>query len=874
MKNKNRGQAGRPENKNSKNSNSKKRSEGPRSRNDDSGSSKKPRKEIKNARGLADVLGMGAKSASGGSSRPGVKFNGPAPRNGGPSAQSSGGRSSNNPAGTASGKLQYIMNFQPPPGATAAVSRPSEARPTAARPTESRIGGNQAEVRNRMKARTEETRPTSVRPTPAPAAAKRRQAGSENNRIAEGIVKRHPDGFGFFIPDDKEIPDVYISRQSMSGIMTNDRVEVQIYKPRSFSKSKEDRLSGEVMQVLSRSNRRIVGRFLPVDTKYGVILDEHRGWGADLRISTQDSMDAKEGDLVAAEITQYPDDSHEFTGKVVSLIGDSNDPINDVIRIVHEASIPLEFSKQAIAQAKAYGPRVNDVDRKGREDLTELPLITIDGVTARDFDDAIFVEEDGKGFHLIVAIADVSHYVKPGTKLDEEAFERGTSTYFPNFVVPMLPEDLSNNLCSLMPKVPRLCFCCEMHIDFEGEIVDYRFFEGVMESKARVTYGEAQEIMDSKNDPDLRRKSQTVKKLQHVEENILRAADLARILMAKRFREGSLDLEIPETQVVVDTSGETTDIIRSERLFAHRLIEELMLVTNICTARFFDQEQIPGIYRVHESPDPDSIKSLQRYLWNLGGSRSVMGGNLAKKLTQALEAMKERPEAPILNILTLRTMQQARYSDDNAGHFGLGFSHYSHFTSPIRRYPDLIAHRLIKSRLYEKYSAMELSAEDIATATNWLSSCEQRSVKAERKVISIKKARFMKKFEGEEFEGIISSVAKFGIFVMLRTYDVDGLVKIENLGNDRFQYDEENLRLIGARSGLRYSIGDAVKVKVTGVDSDAGKIDFILAGEVPLGKSNENEKKRNNIQAQKRGKAEDDRRSVRKERVSKRRRKN
>jgi ribonuclease R len=375
-----------------------------------------------------------------------------------------------------------------------------------------------------------------------------------------------------------------------------------------------------------------------------------------------------------------------------------------------------------------------------------------------------------------------------------------------------------------------------MNINFNGEIEKYRFFEGVMESKARVTYGEAQEVIDA-NAGNTRGQSQTVQKLRHVEENILRCADLAKILMAKRFREGSLDLEIPETQVVVDASGESTDIIRSERLFAHRLIEELMLATNICAARFLDEAKIPGIYRIHEEPDPDNIRSLQRYLWNLGGNRSVMGGELAKRLTKALEAMKDKPEAQILNILTLRTMRQARYSGENVGHFGLGFSHYSHFTSPIRRYPDLIAHRIIKSQIYPKYKSMQMSEEELASATTWLSSTEQRSVKAERQVISIKKARFMKKFVGKEFEGIISSVAKFGIFVLLRQYDIDGLVKVEALGKDRFMFDEESLRLIGNRSGLRYCIGDQLTVLVTAVDVETGKIDFSLAGEA-LDKAN------------------------------------
>ncbi|MEK7355255.1 MAG: ribonuclease R, partial [Bdellovibrionota bacterium] len=725
--------------------------------------------------------------------------------------------------------------------------------------------------------------PERSRSVAAPAQEEKRGTGRRPGAIVvTGIVKRHPDGFGFLIADQPDTPDIYISRQSMTGIMTNDRVEAEIFKPRSFRGGKEDRLSGEVTKVLARSNTRVVGKFLPVDQKYGVLLDDNRGWGADLRIATKDSMDAKEGEMVAVEITQYPDHKQEFTGRVVTIIGDVEDPVNDVIRVVHMSGIPTEFSKEAVNDARKFGGKVTEREMQGREDLTDLPLITIDGATARDFDDAIYTEQTSTGFRLVVGIADVSHYVKPGTRLDEEAYERGTSTYFPNYVVPMLPEELSNELCSLKPEVLRLCFCCEMEIDFEGAITSYRFFEGVMESKARVTYGEAQELLDSHENGTAATNKSAIK-FKHVAANIQRSADLAKILMQKRFREGSLDLEIPETQVVVDSTGESTDIIRSQRLFAHRLIEELMLATNICTARVIDDFKIPGIYRVHEEPDQDAIKSLQRYLWNLGGSKSVMGGGLAKKLTQALEAMKEKPEAAILNILTLRTMKQAHYTQDNVGHFGLGFTHYSHFTSPIRRYPDLIAHRIIKSQLYKQYHSMQMAEGEIASATTWLSACEQRSVKAERKVISIKKARFIRRFVGQEFEGIVSSVAKFGCFVLLRQYDVDGLIKVEDLGNDRFQFDDENLRLIGARSGLRYSIGDTLKVRVVAANPEDGKVNFELA-EAPQRKPREEGDEdfrkepargtKKKFDAQKRGKAKNDSSRVREKRVPKRRRKN
>lgn len=880
----------------------------------------KSRRQIKNARGLRDVLGVAgeakespkkshgskARSSDRPTDRPSDR---PVGRSGEKRSVARRGKrveeepnniSSPRPQmgqskGPASKKITYITSFQPPSDMRPEPTVDSPRRFSSSTAPASEPGPNRKpiDLHDRSDFRWPKERLTpakSERPDKSRATGEPQKKSHGRGGVSrvQGIVKRHPDGFGFLIPDVADHPDVYISRQYMTGIMTNDRVEVEVFQSR-----KEDRFYGEIRRVVSRASTRIVGEYLPVDRKYGVILDDGRGWGADLRIPTQDSMGAHEGALVAVEITQYPGPDSEFTGRVIGILGDVEDPINDVKRVIYSQGIPDEFSTQAIQDARKFGGVVTEAEMAGRVDLRDKTLITIDGVTAKDFDDAIWVEQTPSGFHLIVAIADVSHYVKPGSKLDQEAYERGTSTYFPNYVVPMLPEELSNELCSLKPHVPRLCFACEMDLNFQGEVQDYRFFEGIMESKARVTYGEAQEVIDGS----------TPEKLRHVEEMILKAADLAKILMAKRFREGSLDLEIPETQVVVDPSGETTDIIKSNRLFAHRLIEELMLVTNICTARFMDENEIPGIYRIHEEPDEDNIKALQRYLWNLGGSRSVMGSNLQKKLTKALQAMEGQPGAQVLHVLTLRTMKQAQYSNENVGHFGLGFSHYSHFTSPIRRYPDLIAHRLIKSQLYPRYHSMEMTDEELASAATMLSACEQRSVKAERQVISIKKARFMRQFIGQEFEGLISSVTKFGIFVLLRQYDVDGLVKIDGLGNDRFLFDEENLRLIGQRSGRRFGIGDRVWVAVLNSDPVQGRIDLGLSERQIEQMSKEDiddpefdelederpkEKRRGTRKAAKtgakdkfddqkrrpkRGEASNDRRSIRKKRVSRRRRK-
>ena len=657
-----------------------------------------------------------------------------------------------------------------------------------------------------------------------------KEARREGNRLyVTGTIKRHPDGFGFLIPEDASLPDIYVSRQYMSGVMTNDRVEAEVFRARPMDRKTtgSDRMFGEIKRVISRAHSRVVGKFLPVDRRYGVIQDEGHGWGMDLRIPTEDSKGAQEGDMVAIEITDYASNDKPLSGRVIKIIGDVEDPLNDVIRVIHEKGIPNEFSFPTQREAGALKTEVSAEERQGREDIRATNLITIDGATARDFDDAVYVENTTRGFKVLVAIADVSHYVKPTSAIDEDAYSRGTSTYFPNFVVPMLPEELSNELCSLKPEVDRLCFVCEMNLDFQGAIQDYRFFEGVMNSKARVTYGEAQEVIDGEPGDKLVNKPQVC-------ENILRCSDLAKILMAKRFREGSLELEIPETQVVVDSSGETIDVVRGTRLFAHRLIEELMLLTNVATARFFSDNRIHGIYRIHEEPKEENIKAVEKMLWNLlgpGKGKIGHGQGLQKKLTKALQAAAEIPGGQILSVLTLRAMNQAKYSADNIGHFGLGFSFYSHFTSPIRRYPDLIAHRLIKAVLYPRYRNQGMEIEEIASAATHLSACEQRSVKAERAVIAIKKARFIRRYLGETLEGSITSVAKFGIFVTLREFEIDGLVKLESLGPDRWVFDDQNMRLYGRRTGRVFKLGDALQVIVANVDVSAGKIDFHLEDE-------------------------------------------
>lgn len=649
---------------------------------------------------------------------------------------------------------------------------------------------------------------------------------SSKKKMLSGLIKRHPDGFGFFIPDDKEHPDVFVPQQSMKSAMTNDRATIWVEKER------DGRFRGEIIKITERSQKRVAGKFFLSNEKFGLIKDEGRGWGRDLKIPIEQSMNAKNGELVEAQINHFPDEG-SFDGEVIQVIGDADSALNDIRRVVITQNIPDTFSKATLKEASHFEKNPDPKDFAGRKDLRNLSIVTIDGATAKDFDDAVYTEMTSKGFHLYVAIADVSHYVAVSSAMDREAYERGNSVYFPNFVIPMLPEGLSNGLCSLNPHVPRLALVAEMNFSFTGEIIDSQFYEAVIESQARVTYGQAQELIDFENRKAkvgeiTEAPSEQIEKLQHVKENILRCADLAKVLMAKRFKEGSLDLEVAETELVIDGAGEPVDIIRSERLFAHRLIEELMLAANVAVARFLSSRNIPGFYRIHEPPDPQKISLLEKYMHNMGSDASLGGAQLQKRLTRALQEFHGKPESQIIHILTLRSMSQAKYTANNMGHFGLGFEFYTHFTSPIRRYPDLIVHRLIKSQIMPNSRYRLMAEEDLATAGTWLSACEQKAAKAERQIQAIKKARFMKKMVGETFDGMISSVTKFGVFVLLRQFNIDGLVRLDDLGSDNWQFDEENLSLTAKRSGFSYHIGDNLRVTVSLTDIEQGQINFVL----------------------------------------------
>ncbi len=633
----------------------------------------------------------------------------------------------------------------------------------------------------------------------------------------QGIVKRHPDGFGFLIPDNPEHPDVYIPKHSMKGVMSLDRVMAEVEPERGA-----DRFRGEILRVTSHSTKQVMGIYHHHDDKYGIVRDEAHAWGEDLKVKVSDSMGAEPGQMVTVEIISYPSEQ-DFRGRVVEVIQNHLDPISDIKRVIVTQQLPHEWPEKVKQEASRFTKDLTDEDLtqelSRRRDLRDKNLITIDGKTAKDFDDAVLVETNQTGFKCYVAIADVSHYVKVGSEIDREAYIRGTSAYFPNFVIPMLPEVLSNGLCSLNPHKPRFCLVAEIQFSFTGDKLSHQFYEAIMESKARVTYGEAQDVIEGADLPSLK----------HVKENILRCADLAKILMGKRFREGSLDLEIPETELEIDSAGNPVDVVRSERLFAHRLIEELMLAANVAVAEYLSSRDIPALYRIHEPPFEDALEILERYMLTFGARTRLSGGLLQKKLSRALEEFHGKPQQHLMNILTLRSMKQAQYSPHNVGHFGLGFENYTHFTSPIRRYPDLIVHRLLKNQILKSSSYRLMGLDDLESAGTILSAAEQRAAKAERQIKAIKKARFMERFIGQEFEGMISGVTKFGVFVLLRQYDIDGLIRLVDLAKEPLEYDEDNLRLVAKRSGLSYTIGDMLRIRVVDANPELGQVNFELA---------------------------------------------
>jgi ribonuclease R len=637
--------------------------------------------------------------------------------------------------------------------------------------------------------------------------------------LIRGRVEGHPDGFGFLVPEEKGGTDLFLPEKEMAKVLHGDRAIARV-----VGIDRKGRPEGKIVEVTERANARVVGR---VHQEHGVwfVVAENKRISQDILLAPPDKKAPKPqpGQVVVVELVEQPSKQSQPIGRVVEVLGNFADPGMEIEIALRKHDLPFEFSKAVLAEAKKLPDEVRKTDWKGREDLTELPLVTIDGETARDFDDAVYCERQGKGYRLIVAIADVSHYVQPGSELDKDAYERGNSVYFPRRVIPMLPEKLSNGLCSLNPNVERLCMACDMQLSATGEIKQYRFYSAVMWSHARLTYTEVAAALYER---DARMREKLDALLPHLEN----LDAVFRQLLKARHKRGAIDFETVETRMVFDDLGKIERIEPYERNDAHRLIEECMLAANVCASDFLKEREHPALYRVHEGPTPERLLKLRDFLGTFGLQLGGGDDPQAKDYAALLEKIQGRPDKQLLQTVMLRSLRQAIYSPDNVGHFGLAYESYTHFTSPIRRYPDLLIHRAIKSavaaRLYAPGDWSDIGLHCSAT--------ERRADEATREVEAWLKCFYMRDRIGEEFEGSISAVVPFGIFVALDDVFVEGLVHVSELGQDYFHFDEKAHAMVGERTNTRFRLSDRVRVQLVRVDLDQNKIDFRLVPEAGM----------------------------------------
>ncbi|WP_228878239.1 ribonuclease R [Paraburkholderia saeva] len=673
------------------------------------------------------------------------------------------------------------------------------------------------------------------------------------SNFVAGRVQGHRDGYGFLVRDDGQ-DDLFLPTGEMQKVMHNDRVLARI-----VGYDRRGRPEGHIVEVTDRANRRVIGRLLNENGAL-IVAPEDKRIGHDILI-TQNTKKARVGQVVVVELTDFPSRHSQPLGRVVEVLGDIDDPGMEIEIAVRKYGVPHEFSQAALDDAAKLPDEVRPSDTRHRIDLRDVPLVTIDGEDARDFDDAVYCEPitvgRGDGFRLIVAIADVSHYVHPDSGLDVDAIERSTSVYFPRRVIPMLPEKLSNGLCSLNPHVDRCVLVCDMVITARGEIKAYQFYPGVMHSAARLTYTEVAAVLTNTKGPEAARRAALLPQLQNLH-------GVYKSLFTARQKRGAIDFDTTETYIVCNAQGKIEQIVPRTRNDAHKLIEECMLAANVCAADFMKRNKHAGLYRVHAGPTAEKLENLRTFLrgmgLSLGGGETPHASDYAALMAQ----IRDRPDAQMLQTMLLRSMQQAVYSPENIGHFGLAYEAYAHFTSPIRRYPDLLTHRaiyaILQGRKYQpsaphgvtlntalspRARAMQ-QADDEKRNRNrsntaiWeelglhCSSNERRADEASRDVEAWLKCYFMRDKLGEEYGGMVNGVTSFGIFVQLDALFIEGLVHVTELGSDYFQYDEVKNELRGERTGIRYRLSDRVRVQVSRVDLDARKIDFRLVRDTPI----------------------------------------
>jgi ribonuclease R len=626
-------------------------------------------------------------------------------------------------------------------------------------------------------------------------------------KVLAGRIEGHPDGHGFLVPDEGG-PSIFMPPHEMRSVMHGDRASVRV-----SGTDQRGRPVGALVEVLERAKRRIVGR-LHDERGVLVLVPEDRRIAHDILVPPAEGRKAKPGEVVTVDLIEPPKPHAQPIGRVAEVLGHYADPGMEIEIALRKFDLPHDFSKAAMTLARAIPDEVREEDIRGRRDLRSLEFVTIDGETAKDFDDAVFCKREQAGgkadFRLWVAIADVSHYVRHGDALDLDARERGTSVYFPRRVIPMLPEKLSNGICSLNPNVDRLAVVCEVAISAQGELGDYQFYPAVFRSHARLTYTKVWADIESGRPP----------------EHIARLYELFKALYASRSKRGAIDFETIETRMVFDAKGKIERIVAESRNDAHRIIEECMLAANVCAGDFIAKRGQPVLYRVHDVPSEEKVAALRAFLGELG--LKLPGGDIPKPRDYAalLEKIKGRPDFHLLQTVLLRSLKQAVYTPENLGHFGLAFDAYVHFTSPIRRYPDLLVHRAIKALLANKRYDGGIDWEELGRQC---SQTERRADDASRDVESWLKCYYMKGHVNETFSGTITGVVPFGLFVTLDEYFVDGLVHISELGRDYFEYDGARHMLFGSRTKKRFRLTDRMKVKLVRVDVDQRKMDLVPA---------------------------------------------
>ncbi|PCF53494.1 ribonuclease R [Staphylococcus delphini] len=675
-----------------------------------------------------------------------------------------------------------------------------------------------------------------------------KQQQKTNSGLVRGTLSQNKKGFAFLRPDDQEMEDIFIPPTKINRAMDGDVVLVEVKKSRGdFRKGK---FEGEVKAIESHSIKQVVGTFSEA-RHFGFVVPDDKRIMQDIFVPKGQELGAVEGHKVLVQITQYSDGTNSPEGQISAILGHKNDPGVDILSIIYQHGIEIEFPDDVLKEAEDVPETIQPDELKGRRDLRDDLTITIDGADAKDLDDAIAVKKlDNGNTELTVSIADVSYYVTEGSALDREAYDRATSVYLVDRVIPMIPHRLSNGICSLNPDVDRLAMSCRMEIDAQGQVVKHEIFESVIHSNARMTYDAVNRIITDKDAATRAQYPEIVPMLDL-------AQTLSQQLIAMRKKRGEIDFDIKEAKVIVNEEGIPKEVVTRERGEGERLIESFMLIANETVAEHFNKMEVPFIYRIHEQPKSERLRQFFDFITNFGIMVKGTGEDIHPSTLQNInEEIAGRPEDMVISTMMLRSMQQARYDADNLGHFGLAADYYTHFTSPIRRYPDLIVHRLVRKYLIEKSMdgrAMHEWEEKLPQIAEHTSNRERRAIDAERDTDELKKAEFMIQHIGDEFEGVISSVANFGMFVELPN-TIEGMVNMQNMSDDYYHFDERQMALIGERKAKVYRIGDVVKVKVIHVDVDERQIDFQIVGmPIDVGPKRERDPRGKTIQAKTKG---------------------